>query len=47
MYTANLFMYHAAPGVGKGSFQALSIFKACKKTSNIFDKKMYTVSNNV
>jgi hypothetical protein len=36
-------MYYAAPGVGKGVFKLL----AKEKTYLIFEKKMYTVNNNV
>jgi hypothetical protein len=36
-------MYYAAPGVGKGVSKLL----AKEKTSLFFEKKMYTVNNNV
>jgi len=36
-------MYYAAPGVGKGVFKLL----AKEITRLIFEKKMYTVNNNV
>ena len=39
----NVFMYYAAPGVRKGVFTLL----AKEKTCLIFEKKMYTVNNNV
>ena len=39
----NVFMYYAAPGLGKGVFELL----AKEITCPIFEKKMYTVNNNV
>jgi len=44
MYSCNIFMYDAAPGVGK---DFLKPKKAAKYSSQIFDKKMYTVNVNV
>ena len=38
-----VFMYYAAPGLGRGILRC----KVCKKTPHIFDKKVYTVNNNV
>ena len=43
IYTDMVFMYYAAPGLGRGILRC----KVCKKTPHIFDKKVYTVNNNV
>ena len=43
IYTDMVFMYYAAPGVGKGNLKR----KANKKTSAFLIIKMYTVIDNV
>jgi len=43
IYTDMVFMYYAAPGVGKGNLKR----KANKKTSAFLIIKMYTVTDNV